>query len=109
MPDPADITILGFHIDLFWVGVGGALAVELATFVGHYDKGEHPEKYKKFGFWCSKAVLALVGGALVVVYGVTTAPAALQIGASASALVLALARGESLPRNPPPSGNQQAR
>ncbi|WP_158284147.1 hypothetical protein [Azospirillum sp. TSO22-1] len=49
----------------------------------------------------SKLILALLGGVLVVVYGVTTAPAALQIGASASALVLALARKETPPAGAP--------
>ncbi len=98
MPDSgriADLIVLGWHIDLFWVGVFGAVAVELTTFAGHYDKGPHPEKYRKPGFWAVKTALALVGGFLVDVYGVTTAPAALQIGASVSALVLALAKSEA--------------
>ena len=93
----SDVLILGNHIDLFWVGVFGAVIVELATFAGHYDKGAHPEKYRKTGFWVSKILLAIGGGILVEVYGVTTAPAAIQIGASASAIVLALAKGETAP------------
>jgi hypothetical protein len=90
----AEIIILGNRIDLFWVGVFGAIAVELTTIAGHYDRDAHPGKYRKPGFWLAKIGLAVVGGALVNIYGVTTAPAALQIGASASALVLALAKGE---------------
>jgi len=77
-----ELIILGQHIDLFWVGVFGSVAVELTTFAGHYDKGAHPEKYKKVGFWISKTVLALCGGGLVEVYGVTTAPAARWWGGS---------------------------
>lgn len=99
MDQTTAITILGLSVDLFWVGVLGALAVELAAFAGHYDHASHPPKYRQFGFYVSKFLLAAVGGVLVVVYGITTAPAALQIGASASALVLALGRKETLPKD----------
>lgn len=93
------VEILGVSISLFWIGVVGSLSVELAAFAGHYDtaSGKHPEKYKKLGFYVVRLFLAFVGGVLVVVYGVTTAPAALQIGASASALVLALAKQSTPP------------
>jgi len=91
------LVILGYHLDFFWGGVGGAIAVEVTAFAGHYDKGNFPAKYKKLGFYVVKLLLALIGGMLVDVYGVTTAPAAVQIGASASAVVLALARRETPP------------
>lgn len=45
----------------------------------------------------AKLKLGEAGGVLVEIYQITTAPAALQIGASASALVLALSKKESLP------------
>jgi hypothetical protein len=90
-----DILVLGFGVNLFWVGVLGALLVEIAVFCGHYDNDRHPEKYRKAGFFLSKLALAIGGGFLVVIYGVNSAPAALQIGASASALVLALAKREN--------------
>lgn len=89
------IEVLGVPVSLFWVGVFGAAGVEIAAFAGFYDQEKHPEKYRKFGFYASKLLLALAGGFLVVVYGVTTAPAALQIGASASAMVLALSKREN--------------
>ena len=96
MPDP-NFALLGYPIDLFWVGVMGAVAVEVAAFAGHYDKERIPSKYTKLGFYAIKLALALIGGVMVNVYGVTTAPAALQIGASASAVILALARYETPP------------
>lgn len=97
MNGAATVTILGHAVDLFWIGVFGAASVEIVAFAGHYDTGAHPAKYRKLGFYVTKIMLALIGGALVVVYGVTTAPAALQIGASASAVVLALSRRETPP------------
>lgn len=91
------VDILGFQVPLFWIGVAGAVAVEVATFSQHYDSKSHPEKYRKPGFYLSRLFLAFIGGLLVSVYGITTAPAALQIGASASALVVALGKRESPP------------
>jgi hypothetical protein len=95
------IEVFGISLSPFWVGVFGAVGVEIAAFAGFYDEARHPEKYRKVGFYISKLLLALAGGFLVVVYGVTTAPAALQIGASASAMVLALSKrenGSAVPR-----------
>jgi hypothetical protein len=89
------VNILGNQIGIFWVGVFGAIVVEVAAFAGFYDAAHHPEKYRRLGFYLSKAVLAVSGGVLVVIHGVTTAPAALQIGASASALVLVLSKKET--------------
>lgn len=97
------ITILGYTVDIFWIGVLGAFAVEVAAFAAYYDSDNHPVKYKRTGFYLSKLILAMVGGVLVTVYGVTTAPAALQIGASASALVLALSKKEPPPASIPTS------
>lgn len=84
---------------LVLIGIAGAIIVEVAVYAGHYDAGPHPPKYRQLGFYVSKALLALSGGFLVHVHGVTTMPAALQIGASASAIVLALAKKE------PPAGS----
>jgi len=45
------LVILGYHLDFFWGGVGGAIAVEVTAFAGHYDKGNFPAKYKRLGFY----------------------------------------------------------
>ena len=92
------VVILGFSVNIFFVGVLGAIAVEIVAWAGTYDTGQTlPEKYRKFGFYASKASLACIGGFLVVVYDVVNLPAAMQIGASVSAMVLALSRRESPP------------
>jgi hypothetical protein len=94
VPNSDEIVVPGVLVNLFWIGVLGAVIVEVAVFCGHYDNDKHPEKYRKPGFYVSKLFLAVGGGFLVVIYGANNAPAALQIGASASAsaLVLALAK-----------------
>lgn len=91
------MVILGYTIDLFWVGVIGSLAVEVVAFLAHHDDGPLPQKYRKISFYFARAALAFVGGFLVIAYSIEHPVAALQIGASASAILLSFSKKE-----PPP-------
>ncbi len=62
--------ILGYAIDLFWVGVIGSLAVEIVAFLTHHDDRRLPKKYRKPSFYFARVVLALIGGFLVVAHGI---------------------------------------
>lgn len=76
----------------FFLGMFGSLAVDLVAFASAYDKEEPlPKKYTKVGYYIVRALLALTGGSLVVIYGIDTPFGALQIGASTPALLNALA------------------
>lgn len=89
--------ILGYPIDLFWVGVIGSLAVEVVAFLAHHEGGALPSKYQKISFYIARAALALLGGFLVIAYGIESPVVALQIGASASAILLSFSKKEELP------------
>ena len=91
------IEVLGFTLHLFWVGVVGSAAVDVVAFAAHYDQSSRPEKYRRPGFYIARIMIALIGGFLVVIYGVASAPAALQIGASTPAIILAAARKDVVP------------
>lgn len=86
--------ILGHTIDLFWVGVIGSLAVEIVAFLTHHDDSDLPQKYRKLSFYFARVVLALVGGFLVIAYSIEHPVAALQIGASASVILLSFSKKE---------------
>ena len=59
-----------------------------------FRKGEpFPDRYKHFGFWLVRFLIAGFGGGLAVAYKVQNPIAALQIGASAPLIYKALAKG----------------
>ena len=86
--------ILGYTIDLFWVGVIGSLAVEVVAFLTHHNDGALPRKYRKLSFYLARSALALLGGFLVIAYSIEHPVAAVQIGASASAILLSFSKKE---------------
>ena len=88
---------MGYFIDLFWVGVIGSVAVEIVAVLIHHEAGGLPEKYRKLSFYIARGALALVGGFLVVAYTIEHPVAALQIGASASAILLTFSKKEGPP------------
>jgi len=92
IPASLHIDIFGIQLDIFWIGVIGSLAVDLVAVAAIYEAGAvFPSKYKKVGFYLTRAAIALAGGVLVLVYNVNNLPAALQIGASTPAVLAALA------------------
>lgn len=89
---PALITVLGWDLGPFQIGVLGSAAVELVAIITIYDSNvaNFPQKYKSIWFWLVRICVAVIGGFLAVVYNVNNLPAAFQIGASTTALVAAI-------------------
>jgi hypothetical protein len=80
----------------FLCGVGGSIAVEVVQLLQVYEREpiRFPERYKRWGFYVLRTLLALAAGALAVVHGVYDKPLlAVNIGASAPLILQALARG----------------
>lgn len=72
----------------FLYGVLGSAAVEVIKLVGYYERGSAlPLRYRRWGFWGVRILLALMGGALAVAYGVTSELVAVHIGASTPAII----------------------
>jgi hypothetical protein len=85
------IQILGIEISLFWIGCIGSVSVDLVAAAHHAKENAWPVYYQKAGFYVTRLALALLGGVLVAVYEANTAPLALQIGASTTAIFATLA------------------
>jgi hypothetical protein len=81
--------------EYFWWGVGGSAALEVITCYNYYRyRGVLPTRYRKTGFLAIRALVALIAGGLVVAYQVEGNPIlAINIGASAPAILLSLAEG----------------
>ena len=63
---PLTIDILGLPIDVFWIGVIGSLAVDLVAIAAIYEsEAKFPEKYRRWGFYLVRGLIALTGGVLV--------------------------------------------
>jgi len=82
----------------FCWGVGGSVAVEVVALLGFYytDPAALPRRYSKVGFWITRVVLALLGGALAVGYEIDQAILAFNIGAATPLIIASLARGVRL-------------
>jgi hypothetical protein len=81
--------------EYFCWGVGGSAALEVITCYNYYRyRGVLPTRYRKAGFLAIRALVALIAGGLVVAYRVEGNPIlAINIGASAPAILLSLAEG----------------
>jgi hypothetical protein len=77
---PAQVTFL--------YGVLGSVAVEVIKLLAYYEGGGHlPLRYKRWGFWVVRILLALIGGALAVAYGIKSELVAVHVGASTPAII----------------------
>jgi hypothetical protein len=76
-------------------GFCGSVAVEIITLyqVYHTKDMAMPERYKRKGFWIVRAFLSVIAGGLAVAYDIDKPILALNIGASAPLIFLALAQG----------------
>ena len=87
------MTILGYNIPIFLVGVFGSLVIEVAAIVKCYHKERpFPARFRQKGFYFWQFIISLVGGFLVVAYDITNPVLAMQVGASAPTILLAMAR-----------------
>jgi hypothetical protein len=72
----------------FLWGFAGSWAVEIAFACNRYEKARpFPARYKKFGFWIVRALLAAFGGLLACAYRVQSELLAIHIGASAPIII----------------------
>jgi hypothetical protein len=76
----------------FVCGATGSLAIEIVSLASHYDDGglALPARYSKVGFWVARLLLAGLGGALAVAYGVTQPILAVHIGVATPLIVRTL-------------------
>jgi hypothetical protein len=81
------------HLRTFIAGFLGSAAVEIVAMdeLLHKD-APLPVRYHRWYFWPIRFFLACLGGALAVGYNVENPIAALQIGASAPAIIKSLAK-----------------
>lgn len=79
----------------FLCGMGGSVAIELVALYEAYQIEPFmlPERYKKFGFYVIRVLLAMAAGGLAVVYEIDKPLLAVNVGVSAPLLLQALARG----------------
>ena len=101
-------------LETFAWGFLGSAAVELVTLLGFYSSrsGRLPARYRKAGFWITRCVLALLGGALAVGYDIHQRILAFNIGASTPLIITLMARGirpASPPLREPPSHGDAGR
>ena len=76
----------------FW-GFGGSLAIELLTVFKYYNSGKSlPRRYREFGYYLVRVLIAAVGGGLVIAYHIDKAILAINIGASTPLLLSSLSR-----------------
>jgi len=81
-------------VQMFLWGFGGSIAVEVAMLNQAYLQPRGlPTRYKKFGFWIVRFLLATIAGFLAVGYGVNNPILAANIGASAPLILKTLAEG----------------
>jgi hypothetical protein len=90
-------------IETFWWGFAGSVAVEVITLLGYYHSNplRIPDRYRRAGFWATRLILAGLGGALAVGYGIEQRILAFNIGAATPLIISSLARGFR-PRGPAP-------
>jgi drug/metabolite transporter (DMT)-like permease len=80
-------------IRTFVAGFLGSAAVELVAMDQLFRrKPRLPKLYYLWTFWLVRGLLACMGGALAVYYNIENPIAAVQIGASTSAIIKSLAR-----------------
>ena len=79
----------------FLLGFFGSLSVELVTCFHFYQNDlPFPGRYRKKGFWVIRLLIAVAAGGLVLAYSMNDDPIlAINIGASAPAILLTLAEG----------------
>ena len=95
-PDAYGWTVEDLPYLPFLYGFSGSAAVEVVKILAIYETGrKFPARYKKWGFWLVRFILALIGGTLAVAYAVTNPVVAFHVGASVSTIV------ESVARTPP--------
>src|SRR5262245_17500923 len=71
----------------------GTLATQFVQITGAYERGRSlPARFRKTGFWIAQGVVAAVGGALAIAYGVVNPVLALHIGAATPLIVQTLAQ-----------------
>lgn len=76
------------EIILFSCGFFGSAVVELLALVKAYNKSTRlPLRYKKFGFWVVRILLAVSGGIFALLYKPQSLILAVHIGAATPLLV----------------------
>jgi len=88
--------------ETFLWGFGGSWAVEIVTLYQAFNTNPVfiPDRYKRFGFWVTRLLLAIVGGGLAVAYDIDKRILAANVGAATPALIFALAQGLRPPTPP---------
>ena len=81
----------------FWLGAAGSAVIEVVVCLKYYYAGRPlPRRYRLVGFWVLRTILALAAGGLVWVHRIQDNPLlALNIGASAPAILLSFGQGIS--------------
>ena len=81
-------------IAVFLWGFTGSVAVELLNLLSHYDSRsvKLPARYRKLGFWITRSLIALIGGALAVGYDIEQRILAFNIGAATPLIITFMMR-----------------
>lgn len=78
---------------MFFIGMLGSIVIEVAAIVKCYHKEQpFPDRFRQKGFYFWQFIISLVAGFLVVAYDITNPVLAMQVGASAPTILLAMAR-----------------
>ena len=82
-------------IETFGWGFLGSAAVEVVTLVALYSSPLRrlPPRYRKAGFWVTRAGLAVLAGFLAVAYEIDKRILAFNVGAATPLLITFMARG----------------
>jgi hypothetical protein len=96
-----ELDLLALRMFLF--GMCGSIAVEIVKVVAIYERGQgkFPARYRRWGFWVARLLLAAIGGALAVGYGVDAPLVAVHVGASVPVIIESLARTPPKEQAPP--------
>lgn len=81
--------------ETFVWGFLGSAAVEIVTLLGYYSapSGRLPARYRRFGFWVTRTVLACLAGTLAVAYAIDQRILAFNVGAATPLIVSFMAKG----------------
>jgi len=77
------------HVEQFWWGFFGSIAVEIVTIVQYYTGSYHqlPKRYKELAFYLVRLLLAIIGGGLVIAYDIDKTILAINIGAATPLII----------------------
>jgi hypothetical protein len=82
-------------VTFLW-GFGGSIAVEIVSMLQAYEADHRalPPRYREFGYWVCRILVAAIGGGLAIAHGISGNPLlAINIGAATPLIIQAFARG----------------